>query len=165
MDHWLCWRCCIDFPLIPAAAAAGASGRVVFFGGAHMIQQRGRVWWNDQELPRSLSREVLCVRGGDEPSPMPGGGGWGEVGGQGCAGSVRLAPACSITKGRIVRCRRVWIKVSGVGQVGRKTGMSCGLQRANWRGCFQSINECSNTGQGFVVVVVIFSLNSIKGYF
>lgn len=43
-------------------------------GGAHMLSQRGHVWWNDQEGSLALSREVLCVRGGDEPSPRPGSG-------------------------------------------------------------------------------------------
>lgn len=80
------------------------------------------------------------------------------MGGQGCAGSLRLAPVCSVTKGRIVRCREVWIKVSGVGQVGRKTGMSCGLQRANWKGYFHSF-------EGFLVVDVSGLFNSIIGYF
>lgn len=40
------------------------------------------------------------------------------------------------TKRRIVRCRKVSIKVSRVGQVGRKTRMSWGLQRTNWNGYF-----------------------------
>lgn len=94
----------------------------------------------DETIKRALSPGKCCVSG----AAMNQAQGRGGVGGQGCAGSVRLAPACSPTKGRIVRCCQVRIKVSGVGQVGRKTGMSCGLQRANWRGCFQSINGHSD---------------------
>ena len=128
-------------PLSPLLARGGGRRRAA--GTRLMNRSRG--------LSRSPGKR--CVSG----APMnqaQGRWGSGGVGGQGCPGSVRLAPACSATKGRIVRCRQVWIKVSGVGQAGRKTGMSCGLQRANRKGCFHSINGCSRIGQGFLVVVV-----------
>lgn len=100
-------------------------------GGEGGVRPRAPAF--DETIKRSLlspAGSVLCP----EPSPRPR---HGEVwGGGGCAGSVRLAPPCSVTKRRIVRCRKVWIKVSGVGQVGRKTGMSWGLQRTNWNGYF-----------------------------
>lgn len=106
-------------------------GRVGGRRRAHALAAGTRLMKRSRGLSRSLPGSVVCP-GRRWTKPKAGG-----VGGQGCVGSVRLAPACSITKGRIVRCCQVWIKVSGVGQVGRKTGMSCGLQRANWKGCSQ----------------------------
>lgn len=90
-------------------------------GGAH-LRLSGDAF--DETIKRALLSLLgsLCVRGGDEPGTMLGG-----VGGQGCAGSVRLPPACCVTKGLIVRYLKVRIKVLVVKQGCHKTGMSCGL--------------------------------------
>lgn len=143
-------------PLSPVRGRVGGRRRAHTLAAGTRLMKRSR----GLSLPLSLSLpgSVVCP-GRRWTKPKAGG-----VGGQGCAGSVRLAPASSLTKGRIVRCRQVWIKVSGVGQAGRKTGMSCGLQRANWKGCFQSINESSNIGQGSVVVVVFSLLTKVLNW-
>lgn len=94
--------------------------------------QRERVWWNDQ----GLSPGKRCVSGAAMNQTQDRG-----VGGQGYTGSVRLAPARSLTKEPEHRTCRVQIKVSGVGQAGRKTGMSCGLPRANWKRWANAIEE------------------------
>lgn len=113
MDHWLC---CIDPP--PPHPRCWDVWEV---GGAH-LRLSGDAF--DETIKRALLSllGILCVRGGDEPGTMLGG-----VGGQGCAGSVRLPPACCVTKGLIVRYLKVRIKVLVVKQGCHKTGMSCGL--------------------------------------
>ena len=76
----------------------------VFRRRAHDPAAGTRLMKRSRAPSLSLPGSVVCPgRRWTKPTAVR----WGGVGGQGCAGSVRLAPACSITKGRIVRCRRV----------------------------------------------------------
>lgn len=129
MDRWLCWRCCIDFPFILAAGTCGRSAAA----RACTLRLRRRIWWNDQ-AESFVSRGKRSVSWAKAERER--GVGWGVRWWRLRRVSEISPTVLCNTKRRIVRCRKVSIKVSRVGQVGRKTRMSWGLQRTNWNGYF-----------------------------
>lgn len=83
--------------IIDCVGAVASTSLLSPAAGDEWEARRGRVWWNDQEQRSlfhflALPGNVVCPW---RRSPRPGG-----VGGQGCAGSVRLAPVRPVTKGR-----------------------------------------------------------------